>query len=254
MVTVKSVYDYIDSFAGFDKQCSWDNSGLLVGDPKQEVFKVGICLDLTAETLEEGKKAGVDLIITHHPLIFTAQKNFLAGDKAFELARNGISLICAHTSFDCADSGVNDALCELLEIEDFVGIETEATVIPMARIGFVKPQPSTDFARFVAKKLNTVCRVVDCKNEVKKVAVCGGAGAEFALDALKSGADAYVTSELKHHEMLLFKEKGITVIDAGHFETENPSMAVMKRKLENQFEGVQFVILKQAAPAEYISY
>lgn len=252
MVNVKTISDYINDFAPYNTQCSWDNSGMLIGDGDREVKQVGICLDLTSETLAEAENLGVDLIITHHPLIFAPQKNFLKGDKAYELAASGISLISAHTPFDCAEGGVNDVLCEILNIENPVGVKSEETEIPMARIGNVKPQSSLDFARFVAEKLGTVCRVVDCGNTVTRVAVCGGAGMDFYPDVIREGADAYVTGEIKHHEMLMAKEKGVTVIEAGHFETENPAMNALKNKLEKEFPAVKFVLLKQSAPVNFI--
>lgn len=252
MVNVKTVSDYINSFAPYETQCSWDNSGILVGDENKEVKKVGICLDLTQETLAGAINEAVDLVITHHPLIFTPQKSFLKGDKAFELATRGISLISAHTPFDCADGGVNDVLCEMLEIGNVKSVESAEAPVPMVRIGDVKEKSSLEFARFVAERLGTVCRVVDCGNIIKKVAVCGGAGMDFLADAISEGADAYVTGEMKHHEMLYAKEMGITVIDAGHFETENPSMTALKNKLENHFSQVEFVLLEQSSPVKFI--
>ena len=252
MVNVKTVSDYINSFAPYRTQCDWDNSGLLIGDENAEVKKAGICLDLTNETLDEAKKADVDLIITHHPLIFSPQKNFLKGDKAYEIAISGMSLISAHTPYDCADGGVNDVLCELFGIENVIGVESEETEIPMARIGDVKKQSVNELASLVAEKLDTVCRVVDCENEIEKVAVCGGAGMSFFFDVVNAGADAFVTGEIKHHEMLMAKEKGVTVIEAGHFETENPSMAKLKTKLEKEFPTVEFIILKQSYPVKFI--
>ena len=252
MVNVKTVSDYIDKLAPYSTQCSWDNSGILVGDETAEVSRVGVCLDLTDETLASALSEGVDLIVTHHPLIFTPQKNFLSDDKAYKLAKHGIHLISVHTPFDCAQGGINDVLCDILGIVNAVGIEDSSCPLPMARIGEVKEQSSSDFAHLVAEKLNTACRVVDCKNTIKKVAVCGGTGFDFFFEAVKMGADAYVTGEIKHHEMLLAKENGITVIDAGHFHTENPAMAVLKNKLENEFEDVDFVLLEQSAPCKFI--
>lgn len=252
MVNVKTVSDYINTFAPYETQCSWDNSGILVGDEHKEVKKVGICLDLTEETLEEAINASVDLVITHHPLIFTPQKSFLKGDIPFELATRDISLISVHTPFDCTEGGVNDVLCDLLEISNVRTVETHETPVPMVRIGEVKEKSSLEFAHFVAEKLGTVCRVVDCGNIIKKVCVCGGAGMDFLFDVIKEEADAYVTGEMKHHEMLLAKEKGITIIDAGHFETENPSMAALKNKLKNHFSQVEFVLLKQSSPVKFI--
>lgn len=252
MVKVKDISDYINSFAPYETQCSWDNCGLLVGDEDKDIKKVALCLDLTEETLKEAVSEGADLIITHHPLIFTPQKSFLKGDKAFELAVKGISLISAHTCFDCAEGGVNDVLCEVLGISGVEKVNSDELTVPMVRTGEIKEQSSLEFAAFVAKKLGTVCRVVDCGNIVKKVAVCGGAGMDFYIDAVKAGADAYVTGEIKHHEMLLAKEKGVTVIEAGHFETENPAMTALKNKLENHFSQLDFVLLKQSSPVKFI--
>lgn len=252
MVKVKTVSDYINKIAPYSTQCSWDNSGILVGDENAEVSKIGICLDLTEETLKCAEDENVKLIITHHPLIFTAQKTFLSDDKAYKLATKGIHLISVHTPFDCADGGINDILCNMLDIKNAIGVEAPDCPLPMARIGDVKGQSSTEFAHFVAEKLNTVCRVVDCKNTVKKVAVCGGAGFDFFAESVKMGADAYVTGEVKHHEMLLAKDMGVTVIDAGHFQTENPAMITLKNKLEKEFKDVEFVLLRQSAPCEFI--
>ncbi len=252
MVNVKTVFDYINSFAPYETQCDWDNSGILVGDENKTVKKVGICLDLTNETLAAAIDEKVDLVITHHPLIFTPQKNFLKGDKAFELACKDISLISVHTPYDCAQGGVNDVLCNLLEISNVKAVSSAETAVSMVRIGDVKERSAAEFATFVAQKLGTVCRVVDCENIIKRVAVCGGAGMDFLCDAIIEGADAYVTGEMKHHEMIYAKEKGITIIDAGHFETENPSMTTLKNKLENHFSQVEFVILKQTSPVKFI--
>lgn len=252
MIKVKDISAYINSFAPYETQCAWDNSGLLVGDSEQQVKKAALCLDLTQETLSQAIEAGADLVITHHPLIFTPQKSFLKGDKAFELAVEGMSLISAHTCFDCADGGVNDVLCEVLEISNVKAVASAELTVPMVRMGEVKEQSSLEFAALVASRLGTKCRVVDCGNSVKRVAVCGGAGMDFYLDAVNAGVDAYVTGEIKHHEMLFAKEKGVTVIEAGHFETENPAMAALKNKLENHFSQVEFVLLKQTAPVKFI--
>ena len=252
MITVKNISDFIDSIAPYSTKSEWDNCGVLVGDNEKEVRKVAFCLDLTHETLENAKLAGADLIVTHHPIIFKAQKNFLKGDLSFELAASGISAISAHTCFDCADGGVNDVLCEILGIRNPVGVESAECSVPMARIGDIDSISSVDFAKHVSEKLNTVCRVVDCDNEIRKVAVCGGAGMDFLSDVIKMGADAFVTGDISHHQMLDAKEKGITVIAAGHFETENPSMSRLSGMIKNEFNGLDCIMLKQTNPVKFI--
>lgn len=252
MITVKMISDYIDKIAPYSTKNDWDNCGVLVGDNEKEIKKVAFCLDLTSETLLESKNFGADLIITHHPIIFKAQKSFLKGNMAYELASNGISAISAHTCFDCAKDGVNDVLCEILGIKNPEGVPSEECQVPMARIGEIEEMSSLDFAKKVSEKLGTVCRVVDCENIIKKVAVCGGAGMDFLDDVIKMGADAYVTGDISHHGMLDAKEKGITLIGAGHFETENPAMGRLMGLIKKEFPELDCVVINQKIPVKFI--
>lgn len=252
MVTVKEISDFINSFAPYSTQCEWDNCGILIGDKDKSVKKIGYVLDLTSEALKDATEKGVDLIITHHPVIFRAQKSFLKGDIAYEAALNNISVLSAHTCFDCAKGGVNDVLCDILGIRNPVGVPSESCSVPMARIGDIDAMSSLVFAEMVSKKLDVPCRVVDCGKIIKKVAVCGGAGAEFLSDAVRMGADAYVTGEMDHHELLLAEYLGITTVLAGHFETENPSMCVLKDRICDKFSETEAVILAQKNPVKYV--
>lgn len=252
MLTVKDISEFIDSFAPYSTQCDWDNCGVLVGDKDKEVKKIGFTLDLTAEVLADAVKESVDLIITHHPVIFKAQKSFLKGNLAFDAALNGISVLSAHTCFDCAQGGVNDVLCKILGIKNPVGVSSGECSVPMARIGEIEALPSCDFIRLVSEKLATVCRAVDCGNTIKKVAVCGGAGADFIAESVRMGADAYVTGDMDHHEFLLAAELGVTAIAAGHFETENPSVSALRDIVCNKFKDVKGIVLKQSNPIKYI--
>ena len=252
MITVKTITDYIDSVAPYSTKCSWDNCGLLVGNAEDEVKKIGFCLDLTSETLDGAKKSGVDLIVTHHPIIFKAQKNFLSGNMAYELAKSGINAISAHTCFDCADGGVNDFLCSLLSIKDPVGIESEDCVCPMARIGEIEPLEPRELAMFVAKKLKTTVRLIEGGGVVTRLAVCGGAGMSFVDEVIAAGAQGYVTGDISHHEMLDAKEKGLTVIAAGHYETEYYSMSALKDMIKNKFSKIETVLLHQSNPVSFI--
>ena len=253
MITVKNISDYIDFIAPYNTKCQWDNCGVLVGDKDKEVRKIGFTLDLTSEVLADAKENNVDLIITHHPIIFRPVKNFLKGNLAYDLAVSGISAVSAHTNFDCAMGGVNDVLCELLGITNSKGVPDEECPIPMARIGDIKPMNSSDFAKKVADVLGTVCRVADGENIIKKVAVCGGSGADdLIFTAAEMGADAVVTGEIKHHIFLAAKEIGITAIMAGHFETENPAVSALMKYIKNEFEDVECILLKQSNPTKII--
>ena len=253
MITVKNISDFIDSIAPYNTKCEWDNCGILVGDKNKEVNKIGFALDMTSEVLSDAIKNNVDLIITHHPIIFRAMKSFTKGNIAYDLAVSGISAISAHTCFDCAKGGVNDVLCEILGITNTQGVPDEECPVPMARIGDIAPMTSSDFAKKVADVLGATCRVADGENIIKKVAVCGGAGADdFLFTSAEMGADAIVTGEIKHHIFLAAKEMGLTAIQAGHFETENPAVSALMKYIKNEFTDVECILLKQSNPTKII--
>ncbi len=253
MIKVKDISGFINTIAPYNTKCEWDNCGILVGDKDKQVKKIGLALDLTSEVLADASKNNVDLIITHHPIIFRAQKSFLKGNLAYDLAISGISAISAHTCFDCANGGVNDVLCELLGIKNAVGIPDEECLLPLARIGDIEPMNSLDFAKKVADVLGTTCRVADSGKIIRKVAVCGGAGTDdFVFASADMGADAVVTGEIKHHIFLAANEMGITAIQAGHFETENPAITALKKYIENEFTDIETLLLKQSNPTKII--
>lgn len=244
--TVKDVFDYINDIAPFAKQCEWDNSGLIVGEPEHEVKKIGVVLDITAEAVRYAAENGIDLIVSHHPVIFRAVKSVLANNPTYMLARNGISAICAHTSLDIAKGGVNDALADTLGFKKAVPL-SDSGETEMIRIAEIEEMTADELAKLVADKLSTCVAMSDSGKTIKKVALCGGAGGDFIHEVAAAGCDAYVTGEAKHHEFL---ESGITLIAAGHFETENPVVAVVANKLKENFD-CEVEIIPQQSPVKY---
>lgn len=248
--TVKDIYDYIDGFAPFSAQCEWDNSGLIVGDKNKQVKKIGVVLDITSETVAAAKQMGCDLIISHHPVIFRATKNFLSDNTAYQLASSGISAICAHTSLDIAKGGVNDALASALGFENASPLSDEGEE-SMIRVAEISPVNSEELAKTVADKLNAGVRIADNGKTISKIALCGGAGGDFINAVAESGCDAYITGDISHHEFLDALELGLTLIAAGHFETENPVVASLAEKIKNEF-AVEVEIIPQNSPVKYI--
>ena len=244
--TVKNIYDYINSIAPFEKQCEWDNSGLVVGNLNAQIGKIGVVLDITNETVSYAAENGIDLIISHHPVIFRATKTFLADDPAYMLARSGISAICAHTSLDIAKGGVNDALASALGFENVCNL-TEDGETAMIRVVQTEKMSGENLAKLVSQKLATCTTVADSGKEITKIALCGGAGGDFLGDVINAGCDAYITGEAKHHEFLQALESGITLIAAGHFETENIICQFITEYLEDAFDGLN-VIPSDAEP------
>ena len=251
MPTVQDVLQTIDAFAPFSSQCEWDNSGLLLGDANKEVRTVGFALDLTRQTLQAAAEEKVDLLVTHHPVIFRPRRNLLAGDPLYELVRSDTAVICVHTPWDCADGGVNDMLCALLDLQNVRKEQTPDTPAAMLRLGTL-PQAMTPsaFACFAAKKLGAAVRLASCGKPIQTVAVCGGAAMEFCEPARLAGADVFLTGDAKHHELLDAVESGISVAAAGHFETERLSVDGLRAKVQTAFPALKCVLLPEENPVQ----
>ena len=253
MLTVKALSDFLNAVAPYDTQCSWDNSGLLCGNPSKAVQGVAFALDLTNETLRLAREAGADVLVTHHPVIFQPKRSLLAGDPVWALCQSGLAAISVHTPWDCAKGGVNDVLCGLLGLEHVRPVPSVETAEPMARLGDCAPCAPQAFAKRVASALGTTVQLVAGKGPIRSAAVCGGAGMDFFFDALALGADAYVTGEAKHHELLMAADSGKTLVVAGHFATEAPSMAALQKKVQTAFPDLRTVLLPQPAPVTFVN-
>ncbi len=247
--TVNDVYEYLNSIAPFEKQCEWDNSGFIVGDKNAVISKIGVVLDITNDAVKYASENGFDLIVSHHPVIFRGIKSVTADDPTYMLIRNGISAICAHTSLDIAKGGVNDALADALGFSNAIPL-SDCGETEMVRVAEINALSGRQLAKLCADKLSTAASVADSGKIIKKVALCGGAGSDFMHEAFNAGCDAYITGEAKHHEFLEAKAIGITLIAAGHFETENPVVTVLADKLKNNFD-CEIEIIPQESPVKY---
>ncbi len=253
MILVKDLSAFLNTCAPYETQCGWDNSGMLIGDPEQAVTCAAFALDLTDCTLALAKEAGAEVLITHHPVIFHPKKALLAGDPVYALCKSGIAAISVHTPWDCAEGGVNDVLCALLDLQNVRGIPSDEGPVPMARIGEISPCSPEAFAKKVAAALGTTVQLVPGKDEIRTVAVCGGAAMDLFYDAVSCGADAFLTGEAKHHELLAAADCGKTVVIGGHFATEAPSMAALRDKVQAAFPALKTVLLDQPAPVRFIN-
>ena len=241
---VSDVFSYLDELAPFSYSMDFDNSGLLIGDPSQPVKKILVALDCTKSVVSKAREMGADLIVTHHPVIFDPLKNVMVGSVPHQLICAGISIICAHTNLDLARGGVNDQLARRLELKCLEGLSPISctdrngnTVTEyLGRISFLpEPLEPKQFACFVKERLGGNVRYVSGNRPVHRVAVCGGSGADCLADAIHVGADALVTSEIKHHIFLLAAQQGITLVDAGHFHTEDVVIEPLCQQLRAAF-------------------
>ena len=203
--------------------------------------------------IAEAIELRAQLIVSHHPLIFTplrhATTDDLAGRKVLTMARHGISAICMHTNLDIADGGVNDALMATLGAEVTGGLEPAGTAadgrtLTCGRVGKL-PNPMTmaEFLPYVAGRLHANgLRYVDGGLPVERIAVCGGSGGNMLELAAAKGCDTFVTADVKYDRFLAAKELGINLIDADHFCTENVVIPVLQEKLQRQFPDVTFTV------------
>ncbi|MBQ7975627.1 MAG: Nif3-like dinuclear metal center hexameric protein, partial [Clostridia bacterium] len=199
----------------------WDNVGLLVGDRDREVKTVVTCLDVTEDVIEFAKNADAELIISHHPVLFTPI-NRINGDTKIgkllmDVIENKIAIYSAHTNCDKAENGINARLAQMFGLKDVELLEEDG----LGRIGNLdKPVPFCEFAKSVEDTLNIKVRFCGgTKTTVKRVAICSGSGADVIPSAIEKGADVLITGDTKYHQMLDSKDD-INIIDAGHFGTE----------------------------------
>ncbi len=223
----------------------FDNVGLLVGDPDEEIRAAVVSLDCTDLALEEAVSRGANLIITHHPVIFGGLKSVTVDSPVWHLVKNGISVISMHTNLDSADGGVNDALAEKIGLTKVKKAELGGVTIRLGELA--EPVGADKLAETVGSRLSCMVRFCLLQKEVRTVAVCSGAGGELLDEVARLGVDAFLTAEVKHHRFIEATRSGIALFDCGHFETEDIIVGVLARKtaelagcpvFENHMSGI----------------
>ena len=258
MPTVREIESALFRLAPREGAMDWDNVGLLLGDPGREVSRVLVALDITEAMADEAIALGCELIVAHHPLmnckwlpVQTVRSDTPQGHLLMKLLGKGVSAICMHTNLDVCAGGVNDCLAAALRLED---PEPLGDPEGLCRMGTLQSSmPLQDFARVVCKalKANGV-RWADAGKPVYRVAVGGGACGDFQDYAIAAGCDTFVTSDLTYHTFLDAKGKGINLIDAGHFPTEDPVCAKLSSYLTAQFP--ELAVTKAASHREVVQY
>lgn len=252
VTTVNDVLNYIEILAPRSMKMDWDNVGLLCGSRSTPVTKVLVALDPFEGVVREAAQWGAELIVTHHPLIFRPLPSITdetsIGRGIMMLCRSGISAINAHTNLDCAPGGVNDVLAETLGLRNIrvispKGVDAVGNEWGLLHCGDVEAQELSAFLAAVKAKLHCDgLRYADGGKPVRKVAVGGGACADGMLEALDAGCDTFVTSDIKYNQFWDAHDLGLNLIDAGHFHTENPVVAVLAAKLQAEFPEIQVKI------------
>ena len=240
---------YFDSVYPTDRQCEWDNGGLLLcPDRRKEVKRVLTCLDVTFSAIEEAKAQGCELVVSHHPLIFSPLKKInedsIIGQKILMLLESGISLISLHTRLDGAVGGLNESFAKklgilpefsdpLLEEEPYIG---GIGVLP------AKYTPM-ELAGHISRVLSTPVKLYSAELDIQRVGYCCGSGKDLVKPCFHRGADAFIGGDIPYHTALDAVELGMTVIDCGHHGSEKDAPVLLKNALQslsNEFEIFAF--------------
>lgn len=261
---VNDICNVMEEYAPVNLKETYDNVGLMIGDRNHEITSILVALDCTLEVIEEAIEKGCNLILTHHPILFfkpsTITYDTLQGRKIITLIKNGINVYSAHTNLDSTKNGLNDLLMQLLQLENSSTLGTvQGNTLEngIGRISTLKePVELLDLVYNVKENLNieNIRYVGDQDKLIKKVAVINGSGQDFFNVAMKAGADCIITGDTSYHYVSDFKEEGIAIIDAGHFDTEWPVMKLVSQWLKNKLLYLSFenqVILSQKTKNPY---
>ena len=229
---IRDIEAYFETLFPEENKCAWDNDGLLLcPDHEREVSSVLTCLDVTFPAIEAAKEQGCELIISHHPLIFSPVKSItedtIVGQKILLLLEAGISLLSLHTRFDVAVGGLNDIFGKSLGVladRDVVLLPDEPNV---GGIGDLPHKLSPhEFAERVSEVLSSPVKLYSAEMDISRVGFCCGSGKDLVMPCLCAGADAFVGGDISYHTALDAVERGLTVIDCGHFSSEKKSVAI----------------------------
>lgn len=246
---VRDIVRALEKFAPLPLQDSYDDSGLQIGLTTAEVSGALLCLDVTEAVIEEAASEGCNLIVSHHPLLFKGCKRITEEDYVsrcvMSAIRHGIAVYSAHTSLDNAYKGVTYRMASLL------GLGRLRPLLPSPLQGgagsglvgeFNEPMPVDGFLHLVKDTFKAACvRYNGCTRPlVKRVALCGGAGAFLIPDAMKAGADAFFTGEIKYHDFFGLEER-MLLVDTGHYESEQYTIGLLEEVLHKAYPELPLV-------------
>ena len=254
-VKIKEVIDALERFAPLPLQEGYDNAGLQVGLTEAwEVSGALLCLDVTEQVVDEAVNLGCNLIVSHHPLIFHKLAHVTGEDYVqrivFKAIENRIAIASMHTNIDNARGGVNFKIAEKMGLTDvdFIG-ETKAAEGVEGASGvvgeFPSPMSAADFIAMLKQTFGVTCVQANelLQRPIRKVALCGGAGSFMLGEALKAGADAFVTGEMHYHEFF-DHEQQIQIAVIGHYQSEQFTNEIFRDIIQQECPNVPCYLSK----------
>ena len=224
-----------------------DNSGLQVGFPGAEVSKVLVCLDVTEAVVQEAAEKGCQMIVSHHPLIY--RPLYQVSDSTYQqrcvvqALSKGISIYSAHTSLDNAPGGVNYKIAELIGMQELEWLAPkDGEDAGSGLIGRLPaPEPDAAFLKRMKKVFGVECLChSECNGrEIRTIAICGGSGGSLMRDAIRKGADCFVTGELHYHDF--FDNGGMLLAELGHYQSEKFTIELLADLLSKEFPALTVI-------------
>lgn len=260
-VTERDIIDALEAVAPLNLQESYDNTGIQLADASRPCTGVLLCVDLTEEILREAQQKGCNLVITHHPLMFRPVKSLQQRNRVEQTLvsaiRRGIDVYSCHTSIDNAPgAGVSHTMARMLGLRDI------RTLVPVnadrAGSGAVgdlpRPMPCREVVQLIKRTFGSPvarCAPAPDSTPVSRVALCGGAGADFIPDAIAADAQLYLTSDCKHNHFLDHTDS-IFLVDIGHFESEECTKQIFYQIISEKFPN--FAVYKSEIEKNPITY
>ena len=224
-----------------DLQEDWDNSGLQIGNINNKLSGVLVSLDLEDKGVDMAIQNNCNLIITHHPYLFKGTKSIDFTNKFYnrleKVVKNDITVFAMHTNLDIAKDGLNDNLCQILEIKNPQVLELDKEV-GLGRFGQVNTTKARDFANIIKEELkaNALVCYGDMEKVINRVGVCGGSGSSLFDDAIVKDCDLMITGDVSYHMGMDYADRGLVIVDPGHFASENHMVYKLKDVINNMVD------------------
>lgn len=254
---LKDIIERLEMVAPEEFAQEWDNVGLLVGDRQQDIQKIFIALDADENAIAQAKACGAQLLLTHHPLIFSPLKkvncdHFISA-RVVDLLRSQMSCYAMHTNFDVTQMGILAAQRIGLPVEApladiFVqdgrecGIGVVGNLADPVSLGGLCAIVKNSF------ELETVKVFGASDVRVSRVAICPGSGKSTIEDAIFAGAQVLITGDIDHHSGIDAVAQGLCIIDAGHYGIEHIFISDMEQYLKTSFPEVEICAQERKDP------
>lgn len=242
---------------GKEYACDWDNVGLLAGRRDKEVKTVLLALDATDEVVRLAVERRVDMLITHHPMIFSPMKRVtdedMNGRRLIALIQNDISYYAMHTNYDTR--GMADLAARMLGLKECTVLEEVYDGEGIGRVGVLPKTMTLEECGRLVKEVYGIPSVKlfgNLQKEVRSAAICPGAGKSTMKEALRFGCEVYITGDIDHHTGIDAVDQGLCIIDAGHYGIEHIFMEDVKAYLEKVTAGVHMECVPVKHPFEVL--